>query len=468
MKHFKFEFIFFSVAGATELLYQKKIMANKKKRIERELTLVRDRELLKTRFKNEKQKRKNGLKSFLRIFLKAKNPNDFKEEERKNQLLFLFRKVRYLKNRNRESYRTFLKIITSPKPVFSYVYFYDKMANSLSVQSTCRSFESWKVPKSKNDNVLFKSLFCHLLVPYKIPYVIEKIIDRYVRFYLTDECREVEIMFHIIKGNGIHKFPRLKIELNSKMNFLLNHAPQHLCLAKAIWWAKIKSMGVSYSIATRLVDNFYIQIATPWIYWYDDLIFFLNRFPEIDKSDLKKILDFIILQKKNGVYIHLNNCEEEILVPALFPEFEFKGRTVFSVLKYVEKWRAYVQLAKDAGVGGEFKISPIQPMRIKQGKRLIRIRQITNLKSLALEGAKMNHCVATHAGECLNGTSSIWTMNEILAVGKSKRLITIEVEEETKEVMQASGNSNRELYKMEEKWLKKWVEREGLKSEIEE
>ncbi|MFK8008250.1 MAG: PcfJ domain-containing protein [Saprospiraceae bacterium] len=440
-------------------------MANKKKRIERELTLVRDRELLKSQLKKEKQQRKDGLKSFLEIYLKAKKPNDFRNEARKNQLLFLFRKARYLKSRNKKGYQTFLKMLSFPKPIFSQVYFYEKMASSFVIQTPCRSLESWKMPKSKNDNVLFKSLFCHLLVAYKIPNAVDDIIDRFIRFYLTMECKEVEIMFHMIKGKGIHKFPRLQLEMNSKMNFLLNHAPLHFNLPRTMWWAKIKSMGVSNSIAAKLVDNFYIQIETEWNEWYDDLIFFLNRFSDISKSDLKKILDFIIAQKKNGINIHLNNCEEEAWVPALFPEFKFKGRTVVSVLKYVEKWRAYVQLAKDAGVGGEFKVSPIQSMRIKQGKRLIRIRQITNLKSLALEGNKMNHCVATYAGECLSGTSSIWSMNEILAVGKMKRLITIEVEEKTKKVLQASGNSNRDLYEIEKKWLKKWVEKEELECE---
>ena len=440
-------------------------MANKKKRIERELTLVRDRELLKTRFKTEKQKRKDGVKSFLEIFLKAESPNDFIGEERKNLFLFLFRKTRYLKNKNKENYQVFYKILTSSKPVFSYAYFYEKIAVSLTVQSPCRSFESWKVPKSKNDNVIFKSLFCHLLVAYKIPNAVDDIIDRLIRYYLTMDSKEVEIMFHMIKGNGIHQFPRLKLEMNSKMNFLLNHAPQHFNLPRAMWWAKIKSMGVSNSIAAKLVDNFYIYIDTKWEEWYDDLIFFLNRFPDITKKDLKNILDFIIAQKKNGVNIHLNNCDEKAWVAALFPEFKFKGRTVASVLKYVEKWRAYVQLAKDAGVDGEFKVSPIQSMRIKQGKRLIRIRQITNLKNLALEGNKMNHCVATYAGECLSGTSSIWSMNEILAIGKMKRMITIEVNEKNKSIEQASGNSNRELNEMEKRWLKTWVEKEKLECE---
>ncbi len=437
-------------------------MANKKKRIERELTLVRDRELLKNRFKTEKQKRKDGQKTFLETFLKSEKPNDFNDIPRKGEYLFLFRRVRYLKNSSLKKYQTYLKILKHPRPIFSKIYFYEKMATAFINQAPCRSFESWKMPKSKDDNVLFKSLFCHLLIAYKIPLAVENIIDEYVRFFLTDDCREIEILFHMIKGKGIHKFPRLKLEMNSKMNFLLNHAPQHFSLPKAMWWAKIRSMGISYSIAAKLVDNFYIGIRTEWLVWYDDFIFFLNRFPTIDQGDLKKIIDFIIAQKKNGVNIHLNDCEEEAWVPALFPEFKFKGRTIASVLKYVEKWRAYVQLAKDAGVGGEFKISPIQSMRITQGKRLIRIRQITNLKNLALEGNKMNHCVATYAGECLSGTSSIWSMNEILAVGKMKRLITIEVIEKTKMIEQASGNSNRDLNEMEKKWLKAWVEKEGL------
>ena len=118
-------------------------MANKKKRIERELTLVRERQLLKNHLKTEKQKRKDGVKSFLEFFLKAKKPNDFKNQARKNQFLFLYRKVRYLKSRNREGYRTFLKILVFPKPIFSQIYFYEKIASSIVLQSSCRSFESW-------------------------------------------------------------------------------------------------------------------------------------------------------------------------------------------------------------------------------------------------------------------------------------------------------------------------------------
>lgn len=437
-------------------------MANRKKRIERELILVQNRERIKKCFKKEKQKRKVGQKAFLETFLNAKNQHAFKGIPRKKEYLFLYQTAKVLKNRDRQGYREFLKILRLPKPIFSNIHLYEKLAESLIYQSPCRSFESWKMPKSKNENVIFKSLFFHLLVAYKVPKSIEDTVERYIRYFVTKDCKEVDIMFHMINGKGIHQFPNLKLKMNSKMNFLLNQAPPHLKLPKAMWWAKIKSMGASYSIASKLVDNFYIEVNTTWDDWYDDLIFFLNRFSEIGRNDLKKILDFIITQKKGGVNINIPNSEEKGWVPALFPDFKLKGRTIASVLKYVEKWRTYVQIAKDAGTIGEFKTSAIRAMRIKQGKRLIRIRQITNLKNLALEGNKMNHCVATYAGECLSGASSIWSMNEILAVGKMKRLITIEVEESTKKVLQASGNSNRDLKEMEKKWLKAWVEKEGL------
>lgn len=439
-------------------------MANKKKRLERELTLVREREVFKHRFKREKEKRKDGQKTFLETILKTKNPKYFKGMRRKKEYISLFRKIRTLNNSSLEKYRFYLELLKTPKPLFSETHYYHMMADAFIRQAPCRSFETWRMPKSKDDRVIFKSLFCHLLVPYKIPPVVDNMIYPYLRFYLS--ALDIDVMFHLIKGKGIHRFPKLGLEMNSKMNFLLNHAPSHFDLPKAMWWAKIKSMGVSYSIASKLVDNTYIEINTTWPNWYDDFIFFLNRFPKIEQGDLKKILDFIIAQKNNGINFQVKNYDEDICIDPLFPDFSFKGRTIASVLKHVEKWRTYVQVIKESGVNGEFKISPILPMRIKEGKRLIRIRQITNMKKLALEGSKMNHCVATYADECLQGNSSIWSMCEILGIGKVKRLITIEVEEKTKKISQASGNSNRSLHEIEQKWLKMWGEKEALEMEL--
>ena len=437
-------------------------MANKKKRHEREITLVRDRELLKARFSKEKKLRKIGLKPCIDIFLKAKRIQDFKGVYREVEMVDLFRKGRYLKNRKRKDYDTFLEILNYPKVIFPHFSFYGKLVAAFVNISPCRTLASWRMPRSKDEMVIFKSLFLHLLVPYKIPKCLEPAIENYCRFHLSINQPEVEIMFHLVRGRGIHQFHNLPIEMNSKMNFLLNLAPRHLNLAEGMWWAKIKSMGASNSIALQLIYNFYAEIDTPWRDWYDDLIFFLNRFPEISKGDLKNILSFIIAQKKQGINLKMKDSNNSIWIAALFPDFIFKGRTVVSVLKFVEKWKDYLKLAKDAGNAGVFKVSAIQPMRIIQGKRLIRIRQIMNLKNLVLEGTKMNHCVASYAGECLSGASSIWSMREFLSVGKSKHLITIEVEEKTKKVEQASGNSNRGLTDMEKKWLLTWVEKEGL------
>ncbi len=438
-------------------------MANKKKRYEREITLARDRELLRTRFSHEKKLRKVGLKPHLEFFLKANHITYFKEHDRRAEMVELFRKTRYLKNRNRKAYEIFMEIMNSSKVIFSRFSFYEKIVAAFAITSPCRTLESWRVPRSKDEYVIFKSLFLHLLVPYKIPKCAEKAIEHFGLYRLSSNQLEVEIMFHLVKGNGIHQYPKLPIEMNSKMNFLLQQAPAHLDLSQGMWWAKIRSMGASNSIALQLIDNFYVEIDTVWRAWYNDLIFFLNRFPTISKSDLKNILRFIIAQKKDGINLKIKGSNELIWVPALFPEFKFKGRTVDSVLKFVEKWRAYVRLIKEAGVAGVFKVSAVQPMRISQGKKLIRIRQIMNLKNLVLEGNKMNHCVATYAGECLSGTSSIWSMSEILTIGKMKRLITIEVEEKTKKILELSGNSNRDLHEIEKRWLKMWAEKEGLK-----
>jgi PcfJ-like protein len=79
------------------------------------------------------------------------------------------------------------------------------------------------------------------------------------------------------------------------------------------------------------------------------------------------------------------------------------------------------------------------------------------------EGRTLNHCVGTYAPFCLYGQSSIWSLSRKDASGKVKRLLTLQVQNATKEITQARGGNNRLPTAEELGILAAWTEAGGPK-----
>lgn len=65
---------------------------------------------------------------------------------------------------------------------------------------------------------------------------------------------------------------------------------------------------------------------------------------------------------------------------------------------------------------------------------------------LRIEGREMRHCVFTYASGCLNGTTSIWSLrvrpeND----SKTRRLLTVEVNNSRRAIVQVRGKANQTL-----------------------
>lgn len=432
-----------------------RIMANRKKRYEQEQLLLEKQQQNRQHLQRHKQQRKVGLRPVLAFFMEARSVKCFDEHEEKVLLLALYRCRRGLDKINKEGFDLLEEVLSYPKPLFNDLNYYLLLARALLNLNKKRALHRWKTPRSKDDRVVFESLFFHFFVQYKIPHCINDLIGRY-RDQLTCGPEE-QIMYEIVQGKGIHQLSGFGVKLNSKMNFYFNASPAGMSLSSAIWWAKMRSMGLSASVACKLVSNIYVWMENEWFPWLDDLVFFLKRFPGLGKRERQKILDFILCQKNGGREVTIPNYDETVRVAALFPGFSFKGRSVASVFRFIAQWDEYIQLAKEAGVDKIFPISPLQGLRINHADGQIIIRQIKNLRNLVKEGNSMNHCVATYAPQCIGGYSSIWSMRQISASGKLKRLLTIEVQESDKRIQEVRGKSNRVAKKREEVWINTWV-----------
>lgn len=437
-------------------------MANRAKRLEKESKLVKDRQALQSLFKKNKKQRQFGLRPTLTVLVNANSFSDFRAGPNSKIIKRIFRQIQSMRNNSPSGYKAFLKILNHPKLLFTHLTYYEKLGQAFFELEPCRDLNTWKLPKSKNDDVIFKNLFCFLFSKYRIPKFIEREIFEYACMYSNVAHLRLQIIYQVVKGLGIHKVPSLSIEMNSKMNFFFMNAPSHYNIEKAMWWAKMRSMKVPMSIASQMIDNLPIDINQNWNDWHNEFVFFVNRFPSITPKNLKKIAEFMIRQELGGVNVSVSGFNESIWIPALYPDFSLKGRTVASVLRFVEKWNAYIQLVKEKGSCGNFVISSVKSFRKIHNKSIIGIRQIITLKALYKEGHHMSHCVATYAEDCIKGHSSIWSMRQFLSNGKSKRMVTIEVQESDKKIVQVSGKSNRGEKMHEIALIKSWAKQEGL------
>jgi len=432
-------------------------MANRAKRLEKELALKKVENQFRGRFKKEKVKRKEGLKPSLILLANATSEGDFEKQTLKKKCTHIFLLMKKLEFKNKKSYQNFRQLLQYPKPVFNNLTFYKRILETLFELKICKSFQTWTPPKSKNEVVVFKSIFYHLFVKYKIPNSLDKVLESFCYNYHQGLFHH-ELLIHMVKGKGLHHFPKLRLKVNSKVNFLFFNAPAQLNLVKAIWWATIRGKQVPYSLALKITHELKgVGHHNRWFEWLDELIFFLNRFKDISLNDLNKIMEFFIAQKKDNFYVYVSGIDERIFVPALYPDFQLKGRSVTSVLRFYDEWIGYINLMKEIGKGGDFQPSKVQPFRLNLGKTLVLIKQIKNVPSLIKEGKTMNHCVATYAGKCASGHSSIWTMKLHLPNNKIKKALTIEILEKEKTINEALGKHNRDSTDVEDKWLKAWA-----------
>ncbi len=439
------------------LAYRYDIMANRKKRLAKETALKTKEKQLLSLLKKQKFKQKHQVKVQLNNVLQyLKLEKGYLSPEEKG----FVKRLTILKARNSLGYTTILELMQSPRVNFSSLSHYKVLAKALCYIGIFRSFKTWKAPKTKDAAEIWKSLFFHLAVRFKMPKCMEIFCYDYLKGEPTrDEC---VALFEVLRGVGIHNVPEFKLDLNGKANFHFNHSPVRLDVYEAVWWAKFRSMGLDYSSALLLVESIEAEFLTEWKKWHSDLIFFINRHQaSINAKDLRAILRFIIAQKRGHKWIILSSTDD-ICVPALYPDFSFKGRTVKSVLKYVHNWKIYINKSIEFGRAGNFKISTIQSFRKKCKRETIFIKQIKTISGLVKEGIDMGHCVATYSGSCLSNRISIWSLRLFLPSKKMKKLLTIEVDEADKEIMQVKGKANRLPHIHEKRWIKEWADQVGL------
>jgi hypothetical protein len=128
-----------------------------------------------------------------------------------------------------------------------------------------------------------------------------------------------------------------------------------------------------------------------------------------------------------------------------------KGRTAAALQKRVEEWHEY--LAKESKrPRTRWESCGIEPFEVEERDPASgtmshwTILEICDSKALHEEGREMRHCVSTYGAACLRGATSIWSLRiRPVKEARSRRLLTIEINNARRAIVQVRGRCNQSV-----------------------
>ena len=321
-----------------------------------------------------------------------------------------------------------------------------------------RQPSTWK-PTSHNVDRQFLSLSRHLFARWPVPTFMDSVWFQGV----TPAAQTKQQWFiHLCRGENI-RTANLPIPYTKRMAHHFMQAPNDFTVEDALRWGQITALGgharlVKAILGTRLRTN-----HTNDEFW-TTVIQFLIANPMLDLAQVGPIIDYLQHEK----FTLQENVVEHgrvIQLPPPQPNLTMKGRTPESLMRNVETWHR--TLAKQTQPAGDWAPSGIPGLRFIEGapesgnQKTWTITELLSTAALVNEGRKMRHCVATYARSCVRGDCSIWAMELSSSEGQAK-VLTLEVRNASKMLVQARGKFNILPTQKERSILHRWAQQAGI------
>lgn len=445
-------------------------MANRKKRLEQERVRIQAEKRFRAHLAVIKKNHKKivNSRSFLGLYIQ-----EFLSKGRRinkkyfhNQLRQVYKKkfiedIDYLlRYPNTKSKAVLLKeVLTLPKLQSVSDSFLQELTFYIRILQIAKPLESWKAPRSKDENILFKSLYIHLFVSYRLPRCVLR------EFEIYSFEMEKPMRLALTAGAGIHFVGWQNLKLNGKVNYFFNNSPDDYQFVEAIWWAKFRTLK-----ASPILANCMVKIARMGKYWkwsslFSEFISFVNKNAIVDQNHWRDIFKFLLYQRNYKHYYVEIDDQLSLHVPAVYPNYSLKGRTLNRVLKHLEDWNAQIEMYIEYGKDAVFPVPPFRDFFEFKGDCKFSIKRIKDINQLAIEGRIMKHCVYTHyTKDCIVGDSIIYSVKQRKTGQGVKRVATIEIFKEDDQWYfgEFKGKCNERPEEEVIEVVKKWVKQEQI------
>ncbi|QDT03125.1 hypothetical protein K227x_15060 [Rubripirellula lacrimiformis] len=329
-----------------------------------------------------------------------------------------------------------------------------------------RPLDQWR-PRTRNPRRQLRSLLRHLLDRYdEVPRFMDQAwtigLDASGTIDRTGQAYR-HWYRHLGLGHSVRKL-ELPIALNRTMAVWFKQAPDELSIPQALRWAQMMGISGNGSLAaavmvSRLSDSFDHEP-----FWATVMQWLAGQ-PMLDTNQVGPIVDYLHHRRFVAEIAGRGAGDDCPPCPAE-PNLTMKGRTAQSVLRQVDAWhrrlasdnRLQVAAWRPSGFAGfEFSEGTLAGGNLK----IWTIRELLSSRSLAIEGRKLKHCVASYANSCARGATSIWTM-EVETFSGLTKCLTIEVRPGNRQIVQIRGRFNRRMTEKEQSVIQRWCTTAGL------
>lgn len=324
---------------------------------------------------------------------------------------------------------------------------------AMDAQNWIRAPEDWWPPKGSHFDC-FRDLVSHLYAKHAIP-------EFLVRFWFQDDVSHFDfslrVFRHIAAGHSIRTIAT-GLTYSKRMSHFFLNAPARLSVRQAIRWGQVRGMGGSEQLADAVANSVLGADFSNEAFW-NSVIDWLIKNP-LNPSLVGPAIRYLNNQKfgvgnlVRCVRDHRGRIRRETMAVAQ-PNLTMKGRTPRSLTRDINRFQCFEQVYGRLSEYVWVESGIPSFMHQDADGDVWTITELLGSGALVQEGQRMSHCVGEYANDCLDGESTIWSMCR-LAAGGTKHALTIEVDPDTREIIQARGFANRWPSNSELEILKKW------------
>lgn len=321
-----------------------------------------------------------------------------------------------------------------------------------------RPLGTWQ-PRGKGRNSVFRSLCEHLVAKYPPPPFLWSVFDE------LDTAELVPLVVHVAQGGSLFHFCK-----EGKLPFPLTRAQcaeflqsdMSLDVIAALRRVQVKAEGGDrrlFEIWRRLPMARRLQ--TPQVEAFGiTLLRFFARNPLLDPAQIEPLCDYVYSRLRRD------------------PHFSMQGRTANALLRDMAAWHRELHAARDESKQAPvaFNRSGFKSYRVERtdkrmlpGKRgyteepqIWSITEILSSTDLRAEGKTLHHCVYSYRSQVEAKHVSIWSLAVEDPALDVEKLVTLEVNNLMRAVVQARGKYNRMTSPQEDKVILAWAARNNL------
>jgi hypothetical protein len=314
-----------------------------------------------------------------------------------------------------------------------------------------RPLEAWE-PRGKGREALFRSLADHLLATFPTSPMLWSV------FFDAGVAPLVPVVVSIAVGGSFGdaaRDPSFPIPLPRRICHVILSDRTSGTLLRAIRRAQVLAAGGDLRLYDRWMRTAHAQkIGTRGdeAFWLTVLVW-LAKTP-LAENDLGPTLDYVAHRRAHDA------------------SFSMTGRSAAALRRGRNEWHRDLARARLTRYV-VFEPSGFRAMTFDlserghdgaRHKRIWRVEEIRDTKTLLDEGRRMGHCVYSYAGAVERRMTSIWTMTFEDGQGPTGRwsMLTVEVANGARRVVQARGRFNRQATSAERTLLLRWAGPNGL------